>query len=173
VPAATTVNVAVCPAVTVWFAGCVVMEGATDAEVPVPVSAMIVVGVCGSLVVMVMLPESFPAMVGENDTLAVALPPGAIVSGVVMPETPKGPPATEIKEMIRFAPPALVSVSVPLAVVPTVALPKFKFVELALICGGAVVAAAVSATCAEETPVSVWTDKVPDVFPAEAASNQT
>src|SRR5579859_483847 len=28
VPAATTVNVAVCPAITVWFAGCVVIVGA-------------------------------------------------------------------------------------------------------------------------------------------------
>src|SRR6266700_7205291 len=31
VPVATTVNVAVCPAVTVWLAGCVVIEGATGA----------------------------------------------------------------------------------------------------------------------------------------------
>src|SRR6266550_627738 len=29
VPVATTVNVAICPAVTVWLAGCVVIEGAT------------------------------------------------------------------------------------------------------------------------------------------------
>ena len=166
-------NVAVCPAVTVWFVGCVVMDGATGADVPVPVSVMIVVGTCGSLLVMVMLPESLPAMVGENDTVAVALPPGAIVLGVVMPETPKGPPSTVINEMIRFSLPVLVSVNAPLAVVPTVALPKFKLVELTVICGGAVVAAAARATCAEETPVSVWSDKVPVAFPAEVASNQT
>ena len=142
-------------------------------DVPVPVSAMIVVGVCGSLLVMVMLPESFPAIVGENDTLNAALPPGAIVLGVVMPETPNAFPTTEIKEMSRFAPPALVSVNVPLAVVPTGALPKFKFVELTLICAGAVVAVPASATCCEETPVSVWTVKVPVAFPVEVASNQT
>jgi hypothetical protein len=29
------VNVAVCPAVTVWFAGCVVIVGATAAALPV------------------------------------------------------------------------------------------------------------------------------------------
>jgi len=167
------VNVAVCPAVTVWLAGCVVMEGATGVDVPVPVSVTIVVGVCGSLLVMVMLPESFPTVVGENDTLNVALPPGAIVLGVVMPETPNASPTTEIKEMSRFAPPALVSVNVPLAVVPTDALPKFKLVELTLICAGAVVAAPASATCCEETPVSVCTVNVPVASPAEVASNQT
>jgi len=31
VPLATTVNAAVCPAVTVWFPGCVVIAGATGA----------------------------------------------------------------------------------------------------------------------------------------------
>jgi hypothetical protein len=30
VPLATTLNVAVCPAVTVWFTGCVVIAGATE-----------------------------------------------------------------------------------------------------------------------------------------------
>ena len=142
-------------------------------DVPVPVSAMIAVGVCGSLLVMVMLPESFPAIVGENDTLNAALPPGAIVLGVVMPETPNAFPTTEINEMRRFAPPALVSVNVPLTVVPTGALPKFKLVEVTSICAGAVVAAPVSATCCDETPLSVWTVKVPVAFPAEVASNQT
>jgi len=37
VPAAVTVNVAVCPAVTVWFAGCVVIVGATGAAFTVSV----------------------------------------------------------------------------------------------------------------------------------------
>ena len=147
--------------------------GVIAADVPVPVSVIVVVGVCGSLPAMVILPEPLPAVVGENDTLNVALPPGAIVPGVAMPETPKGPPLKEINEMIRFAPPTLVIVNVPWAVVPTVALPKFKLVELTLICGGAVVAVPASATCAEETPVSVWTVKVPVAFPAELASNQT
>ena len=90
-----------------------------------------------------------------------------------MPKTPKGPPLKEINEMIRFAPPALVMVNVLWAVVPTVTLPKFKLVELTLIWGGAVVAVPARATCAEETPVSVWTVKLPAAFPAELASNQT
>ncbi len=42
-PAATTVNVAVCPAVTVWFAGCVVIVGATGAGFTVSVAALLVI----------------------------------------------------------------------------------------------------------------------------------
>jgi hypothetical protein len=131
-----------------------VIVGATGEEVPDPVRVIVAVGVCGSLLVMMMLPESLPAVVGENDTFTVALPPGTIVLGVVIPETPKGPWLTEINEMIRFAPPALVSVSEPLVVAPTVVLPKFRLVELKLICWGATVATPVSAIC-PETPLFV------------------
>ncbi len=38
-PVATTVNVAVCP--TVWFAGCVVIEGATAPALTVSVAALL------------------------------------------------------------------------------------------------------------------------------------
>jgi hypothetical protein len=39
---AATVNVAVCPAVTVWFPGCVVIAGATAAAFTVSVAALLV-----------------------------------------------------------------------------------------------------------------------------------
>jgi len=42
VPAASTVKVAVCPAVTVWFTGCVVIVGATGAGFTVSVAALLV-----------------------------------------------------------------------------------------------------------------------------------
>src|SRR5438094_667167 len=42
VPAATTVNVAVCPAVTVWLTGCVVIVGATAAAFTVSVVVLTV-----------------------------------------------------------------------------------------------------------------------------------
>jgi hypothetical protein len=42
VPDAVTENVAVCPAVTVWLAGCVVIEGATGAGFTVRVAALLV-----------------------------------------------------------------------------------------------------------------------------------
>ncbi len=41
-PVAATVNAAVCPAVTVWLAGCVVIEGATAAALTVRVAALLV-----------------------------------------------------------------------------------------------------------------------------------
>lgn len=109
--------------------------GTIAAEVPVPRSVMTVVGVCGSLLVVVILPESLPTVVGENDPSNLTVPPGAIVLGVVMPETPKGPPTTESNELNRLAPPALVNVNVPLTDFPTGTLPKSKLVELTSIRG--------------------------------------
>jgi hypothetical protein len=134
---------------------------------------MVIVGVSGSLLVMLILPESVPVVVGENVTVKVALPAGAIVLGVVIPETPNGPALTEIREMVRLAPPALVILSVPLEVDPTVAVPKFKLVELTPICCGTGVAVPESATCSEEIPVSVVTVRVPVTLPEELGSNET
>ena len=108
--------------------------GATAAAVPVPDSEMVDVGVWGSLLVMVMLPALLTAPVGEKVTFNVAFAPGAIVAGVLMPETPKGPPLTEIIEMARLEPPTLLTVTLPVAVVPTVTLPKFKLVGVTLTC---------------------------------------
>jgi len=107
------------------------------------------------LLVMVMLPESLPTVVGVNETFIVALLPGMIVPGVVIPETAKGLPLTEIKEMIRFAPPVFVTDSEPLTVVPAFALPKLRLVELKLICCAGTAARPASAICPEETPLSV------------------
>jgi hypothetical protein len=42
VPVAVTLNVAVCPAVTVWLAGCVVIDGAVVAEFTVRVALLLV-----------------------------------------------------------------------------------------------------------------------------------
>jgi hypothetical protein len=42
VPVAETLNVAGCPAVTVWLAGCVVIDGATAAAVTVRVAGLLV-----------------------------------------------------------------------------------------------------------------------------------
>ncbi len=129
--------------------------GARLEEAPVPDSATVAVGVFGSLLVMVMLPESLPAVVGVKETFIVALPPGAMVPGVVIPETPKGPGLMEIREIIRLAPPLLVMLSEPLVVVPTVVLPKFRLVKLKLICCGDAVAMPASGSCPDETPLLV------------------
>jgi hypothetical protein len=42
VPAAVTEKEAICPAVTVWLVGCVMMEGATAAAFTVKMAAMLV-----------------------------------------------------------------------------------------------------------------------------------
>ncbi len=166
-------NVAVWPAVTVWFPGCVVIVGATGAAVAAPASEIVDVGVCGSLLVIVIVPESLPAIVGEYVTFKVALTPGAIVLEVVMPETPNGPALTLIREIVRSEPPTLLTVAVPLPVLPTVMVPKFRLTGFRLICCGAGVAVPERATCSEETPVSDVTVRVPVKLPEELGLNET
>jgi hypothetical protein len=165
-------NLAVCPAVTVWLAGWVVIVGATAVDVPVPLRLTMVAGLCGSLLVMVIDPVALPAVEGVNDTLKLALPPGAIVLGVVMPVTPNELPLTEINETTRFAPPVLLIVTGPLVVDPVATLPKFRLVVLKLILCGEAVAEPVSVT-APETPVLVCTVNVPVAFPGAVGSNHT
>src|SRR5216683_3427917 len=171
VPLATTVNVAVCPAVTVWFAGCVVIVGATVVAVPVPDTERTDIGVRGSSLVMATLPVLVTDAVGEYVTLNELLALGAIELGVVRPETVNGLPLTEIEEMVRLEPPKLLIVTVPFTVVPTVTLPRFRLPGVTPICC-AVVAVPARATCPEVTPVSVWTVKEPVAFPADVALNQ-
>ena len=172
-PLATTANVAVCPAVTVWLVGCVVIVGNTGVVVPVPDTETIDIGVWGSSLVIVTLPELVTGAVGVYATLNELLPPGAILLGGVRPETVNGLPGTEIEEMVRLEPPTLLTVTVPFTVVPTVALPRFRLAGVTPICCGAVVAVPASATCSEATPVSVRSVNVPVAFPAAVASNQT
>ena len=166
-------KLAVCPAVTVWFAGAVVIVGATAAAVAVPASAIVDAGVCGSLLVTVIEPELLPAIVGEYVTFKVTLAPGAIVFGVVIPETPNGPPLTLIREIVRLEPPTLLTVAVPLPVLPTVTVPKFRLAGFRLTCCGADVAVPESATCAEATPTSVATVSIPVTLPEELGAKET
>jgi hypothetical protein len=125
------------------------------------------------LLVILIDPESFPVVVGVNDTLKLVLPPGAIELGVVIPVTPKGLPLTEINEMDKFAPPVLLIVTEPLVVVPTITFPKFRLVVLRLIFCGEAVAAPARFTAVEETPVLVCNVNVPAAFPVAVGSNHT
>jgi len=103
------VNAAVCPAVTVWLAGCVVIEGATaDVVEPVPVSE-ITCGLLEALSVRVSVPVRVPAAVGVNFTLIVQLAPGATeLPQVPTPEKAKSPLKPALK--VRVVLPVLVSV---------------------------------------------------------------
>ena len=150
-----------------------VIVGATGVAVPVPDTVRTDVGVRGSSLVIVTLPVLVTGAVGVYATLNELLPPGAIVLGVVRPETVNGLPGTEIEETVRLEPPTLLTVTVPFAVVPTVTLPRFRLGGVIPICWGAAVAVPASATCSEAIPVSVRTVKMPVAFPAAVASNQT
>jgi hypothetical protein len=125
VPLAATVNVAVCPTVTAWLAGCVVMEGATEDVVPVPAND-IICGLLGALSVRVRVPARAPAAVGVNFTLMVQLDPTAI-------ELPQVPTPAKPKSPVKAALNATVAVLLFVAVmncaallVPTVWLPKLN-----------------------------------------------
>jgi hypothetical protein len=61
-------------------------ESVTEAAVPLPLKDR-TLGELGALLVMVTVPLWLPAVVGANSTLKLAVPPAAIVAGVVIPLT--------------------------------------------------------------------------------------
>jgi hypothetical protein len=67
VPVAVTLNVAICPAVTVWLAGCDVIEGATAGALTVRVALLLVA-----------LPAELVTTTEKVDPLSVV-----VVAGVV------------------------------------------------------------------------------------------
>jgi hypothetical protein len=144
----------------------------TGLAVPVPVSE-IVVGDCGSLLLIEMSPESAPVLVGEKDTLTVADCPALMVFGVVIPETPNGAPFTLIIEMFRSEPPVFVRVKLAESLVPIVTEPKPTLAGFTLSCACAGVAFAASATGPEKAPASVFKDKVALTGPVEVPLKET
>jgi hypothetical protein len=114
---------------------------------PVPVNA-IVEGDAGSLLVIVILPVSFCAAIGEYVAVNVADWPGVIVFGVVIPLTPNAAPETVTIEMVKLAVPAFVNVTAEVLDVPVVTFPKLTLAGLMLNCGFATKVVAVSGTVA-------------------------
>ena len=122
-PVAATENVAVCPAVTVWLAGCVVINGAIADVVEPPVSE-IVCGLLGALSVSVSVPVRVPVAVGVNFTLIVQLAPAAMVlPQVPVPAKAKSPvkPALNVTVVVVLLLAVMYCVAL---VVLTVWLPK-------------------------------------------------
>ena len=107
------------------------IAGSGTKGVPGSGGAALAVRLSGSLSVLVMLPESLPAEVGVNDRSNLAVLSGAIVLGVVTPETSKRPPPPGILKIFRFAPPVLVEVNESLTVLPTFSLLGFRLAQLA------------------------------------------
>jgi len=77
------------------------------ADDPVPASATLIVGLAGSLLVIVKVPVAAPAVVGLKDRLTAADCPAVIVFGVVIPLTLNSAPVSEITEIVRSAVPGL------------------------------------------------------------------
>lgn len=96
---------------------------------PVPASAT-GTGVVEALLTIKSDPVTEPAVEGAKVTERAALLAGARVSGRLNPLTPKPDPVTLTVEMITFAVPVLVAVTVCDALDPTVTLPKFRLLGL-------------------------------------------
>lgn len=140
---------------------------------PVPVKVTVVVGVVGSLLVIVRLPDTAPAAVGLNVNVTAAFCPALMVFGVVMPLIPKSAPESVRTEIVKSAVPAFEIVRVEVPVEPTETLPKPTEVELKLICGCGVAPVAERLTTTGELPPSPCTVRVPVTLPVAVGSTET
>jgi hypothetical protein len=140
---------------------------------PVPLKLTTAVGVVGSLLVIVRLPDTAPAMVGLNVKVTEAFCPALMVAGVVMPLIPKSAPERVRREIVKFAVPKFEIVRLELPVEPTETLPKFTALELRLNCGCGFAAVAERFTTAGELPPSPCKVNVPVTVPAAVGSTET
>ena len=99
------------------------------AATPVPVTA-IVAGDSVALLVIVTVPLSAAAVVGENVRVKGRFCPGVIVTGAVTPLVLKPVPVTAMFEIVRLELPVSESVTLCVPIVSTVTLPKLTLVEL-------------------------------------------
>ena len=144
-------------------------DAASCACAPVPVSA-IVIGELGESFVIVMLPLAAPAVVGANCAVNDALCPAPSVAGVANPVTLKPVPLAAICEMFTFAEPEFVSVTVCVALLPSVTEPKATLFGFAVSCPCTPVPA--SATDAGD-PAALLTIEIDPVAPPAAVGLNT
>src|SRR5260370_18540811 len=79
VPAAVTVNVAVCPAVTVWFAGWVVIVGAAGSALTVPVADTLFTRTAVYVTIIPNVSPVSPAVVPDAVESSEAHPPASLL----------------------------------------------------------------------------------------------
>ena len=89
----------------------------------------------GALLMSVMLPEKLPADAGVNPTLKAEEPPGGMESGSANPEEVKPVPTREACVTLRGAVPGFRMVTVWVAAVATLILPKLRLDGVTEICG--------------------------------------
>ena len=142
-------------------------------EDPVPVKLTTAVGVVGSLLVIVKLPDTAPAKVGLNVKVTGAFWPALMVLGVVMPLIPKSAPESVRTEIVKSAVPALEMVRLEVPVEPTETLPKLTALELRLSCGCGFAPVAERFTTTGELPPSPCNVNVPVTLPATVGSTET
>ena len=133
------------PAVTVWVAGCVVIEGVTGTPAPamaivaiwmvttgaIGVLAMLTGGVSSRLLVIERLPETLPVAVGAKLVMKVVLCPPANVNGSGGPFTVKPPPDAIVWETVMVSVPEFVRVRLCLLIEPTATFPKLRLLGFA------------------------------------------
>jgi hypothetical protein len=143
------------------------------AVVPVPPNVTLDVGVFGSLLVNVMLPETAPAVVGEKVTVTGTVCPALIVFGVAIPLIPNSVPFNVITEMFRSAVPVFPTFNVAVPLDPTLTVPKSTALVLNEICGADVATVPLRLTTPGVDPESPWIVSVPLTLPAVVPFSQT
>jgi hypothetical protein len=93
-----------------------------------------VVGECGSLLLMDILPVQPPGPFGEKDARIDALCPAGTVTGAVSPEIENPVPEADREEIVTSAVPLLFSVTVCDVELPTRMLPRLKAAGVAASC---------------------------------------
>jgi hypothetical protein len=135
------------------------------AVVPVPLSATVIAGFVGSLLVMERLPVAAPAVVGLNVSDNGADWPAAMTFGVVIPLTPKPAPVVDMAETVRSDAPVFDIVKLEVPFEPTVTLPKLTVVLLREICWLEATPFADRFTTTGAVPVAPCTERVPFTAP--------
>ncbi len=124
-----------------------------------------------ALLATVTLPERLPVVAGSNVTLKEVDCPAARVRDGVKPETVKPAPASVSCEMVTLALPLLASVTLCVALVPVVRLPKFSEVGVAVIWRVGETPEPARATTSGEVGALLTSVRVPVKLLAEAGVN--
>ena len=122
------------------------------------------------MLVIAMLPDELPAVVGANVTVKDVFAPAFRVAGKASPLRLNPAPEAVAWEIVKLAVPEFESVMVCALFPPTRTFPKLTFVALALSCIGAV-PVPVSDTMNGELDTLLVTDAVAVTFPAACGAN--
>jgi hypothetical protein len=118
-------------------------------------------------------PATLPVAEGENVTFSAAVCPGAKMVFAPAPLALNPVPVTVTLEIVTFALPAFVSVTLCELLLPTNTLPKSRLFGLAVSSAVAVVALPLAEITSGELGASLASETDPVTFPAEVGANTT